>query len=135
VGVGREAEARRRLDEAAQIAAGYRKQPVGTFCEEAISRAEADWALSAGRPAQALALHRAWLDQAGGCKPLKSSEASEIMSTAFQFSLRYCLMRDAARAAGLDAEAADAESKRHEIIELWRTKLPTDPPVEFILSR
>lgn len=129
----REKEARQRLEEARQVAAPYRDKRSGASldCAEVLSRAEAEWALASGRALEAIALHRAFLAEAEA-DPAISNPARDF-SDAYQWTRRYHLLAVAARAAGLDSEAVQAESKRREIVEMWKKKVPARPSIEIAL--
>jgi hypothetical protein len=133
--LNREKEARQRLEEAQRIAAPYRDKPspASQSCSEVLSRAQADWALASGRPLEAVALHREYLAE---LEPDSASfDAAHDFSSAFLLTRRYRLLAGAARAAGLESEAVQAESKRHELVETWKKNLPTNPSVEAALLR
>jgi serine/threonine protein kinase len=133
----REIEARQRLQQARQIAEVYRNVawPASALCNEAISRAEADWALAAGRPLDAVAQHRAWLDLGESGKPSVADQAANDLSSAFMLIRRYRLLADTLRAAGQETQAAQADSERRKIVESWKKKLAGNQSVEAILLR
>lgn len=129
-------EARQRLLEARQLAERYRHplSPAGLECDELISWVEADWALASGHPLEAAAIHRAFLAEADSTKPSFLDPSNEL-SGAFTLTRHFHLLAEALAAGGQQLEAAQAEAKRREIVDLWKKKRPGDTLVEAVLSR
>jgi serine/threonine protein kinase len=130
-----EKEAAQRLQEARQLAAPYRSKPsdASLECFEALSRAEADWALSSGRPLEAIAIHRSFLAEAEAGTGI--SDAATYFTIAYRMTRRYRLLAQAAKAAGLESDARQAECKRSEIVEAWKKNVPGRPSVQAALER
>jgi tetratricopeptide (TPR) repeat protein/predicted Ser/Thr protein kinase len=114
----REPEARARLAEAKQIAEIYKNTGPRSpgMPAEAISRAEADWALASGQPDQAIAIHRAWLERIGYARDRINIDLRDALIVA----RRYRLLYDAYRAAHREKEAASAREQAHAVLAFWR---------------
>jgi tetratricopeptide (TPR) repeat protein len=132
----RDGQARAWLDQAAALAEGLRKErsSAAVDCDDAISRAEADWALALGRPGDAAAWHRRFIAEAEGTSP-PVVDTSQSMNNAYTMIHRYGLLAAALRRAGKPDEAVQADAKRDEIIAYWKKKLPENPSVEEVLTR
>jgi hypothetical protein len=98
-----------------------------------LSRAEADWALASGRALDAIAAHRSFLAEAAA-DPAPSVPV-RYYSIAYRMTSRYGLLAQAARAAGLESDALEAESKRIEIVGIWTKNVPGRPSVQVALLR
>jgi tRNA A-37 threonylcarbamoyl transferase component Bud32/tetratricopeptide (TPR) repeat protein len=130
--LGRRAEARDRWQEAAALCATYREQKVPyETCSEYSSRADAALALTLGRPADAVAAHRRWLELGDNGKETKPKE--DLFSS-YVLAKRYRLLRESLVAAGMPAEAEAFESKRQAIVEQWKGKLSGRNDAELFLS-
>jgi tetratricopeptide (TPR) repeat protein/predicted Ser/Thr protein kinase len=114
----RETEARARLAEAKLISEAYKNNAPRSpgMPPEAISRAEADWALAAGHPDQAIAIHRAWLDRIGYARDRINIDLRDALIVAWRYELLY----DAYRAAHQEKEAANAQEQAHAVLAFWR---------------
>ena len=132
----RDQEARERLDEAKRLGEAYRKTPSQSslLVDDPISRAEADWALAAGRPADAVSWHRTFVTTLETLKATGFDPRNELTS-AFVLSRRYRLFSEALAAAGQEAEAAAVAVKRRDLVQFWKQKLPSSPFVEPALMR
>jgi hypothetical protein len=137
--LNRETEARQRLDEAQRIGAPYRdKHSIASLqASEVLTRAQADWALAAGRPLEAVSFHRAFLAEADAAAKSDSAifNPSREFVDAFLLTRRYRLLAHAARAAGLASEVSEAESKRRGIVEQWKKDVSGRPSLEAALLR
>jgi len=102
--------------------------------DDPISRAEADWALAAGRPADAVSWHRTFVTTLETLKATGFDPRNELTS-AFVLSRRYRLFSEALAAAGQEAEAAAVAVKRRDLVQFWKQKLPSSPFVEPALMR
>lgn len=124
----REAEARARLSEAKKIAEAYKNTGARSpgMPAEAISRAEADWALASGHPDQAIAIHQAWLKTIGYARDRINIDLRDALIV----ERRYKLLSAAYRAAHLDKEAAEAEAHAHAALAFWRQNASSRPFVE-----
>lgn len=102
-------EAARLLAEARQLAAEGRpgKGALGTPAE-AVSRAEAALAVAHGQPAEAVRIHRRWLEST---LPVESASLRRDYRIAMVFAHRYKLLADALRHAGQPQEATQAEAE------------------------
>jgi hypothetical protein len=129
-----DAEARRRLQEAKQIATDFRRQGANTLeCDQSISAAEADWALASGHPLEAAERQREFLAEAKA----EGADVNQMqnLNDAFTIARRYRLLAQALTAAGRSSEAAQAEAQRREIVEYWQKKRPGDKLVESLFAR
>ncbi len=118
----RYAEARARLAEASRIAEATADVSPDSpqMPMEAVSRAEADWALASHRPLEAATAHQAWLERLHfGADTVRNDLHSAIV-----FGIRYELLRDAYRRAGRLDLATQANARRQAILEFWQKKLP-----------
>jgi len=133
----REQEARRRLQEARRGAEDYSTVawPASALCNDAISRAEAAWALASGHALEAIALHRAWLQLTETGKPTIAEQANKDLSSAYLLARRYRLLAEACKAAGQDEMAADAITRRRRLAESWKNRLRGNQFVEEVLLR
>lgn len=119
--VGNEAEARRNLDEARKLANATKDAPADTIGSawEAISRAEADWALAAKHPAEAAKIHEKWLAGVRYGEPAVKTDRR----AAFMIARRYGLLADALRASRDQARAEEIERKRAAVLQPWGVHL------------
>ncbi len=78
-----------------------------------------------------MAAHREWLKIAEHEKTLE--RAKEEIYSAYVVALRYRLLRDALLAAGMKAEAEQAETKRRAVVEVWKAKLSGRNDAEVLL--
>ena len=131
--VGRSLEIGQRMEEAAGICQPYRTSNAAVYgeCSESLSRAVAAIALAQGRALDAVAAHREWLKVAEREKT--PEQARENIYGAFLLSNRYRLLRDALLAAGMKAEADEAERNRQSIVAFWKKKLAGRNDAEAIL--
>jgi serine/threonine protein kinase/tetratricopeptide (TPR) repeat protein len=134
--MGRQSDAERRLNEAAQLANQLRAAgPTASVeCDESISRVSADRAMASGGAKQAVALHRVFLAEVESVKPAPL-DPQQSMGDAYIMARRYRLYAAALRAAGYAAEATRAEAQRSEIINFWTQKLPESRPVALLAAR
>ena len=132
----RDEEARQRLRQAAQISQDLRKVAASAAVEseEAVSRAEAEWAISRGDASAAAYQHRNFLAFVDSIKPPAVIPA-ESMIDAFSMTRRYRLLEQALTAGGQEAEAKQADRKREDIFEIWRQRLPGSPATEALLRQ
>jgi hypothetical protein len=131
----RDAEARRRLQEAKQIAADFRRHGANTLeCDQSISAAEADWAMASGHPLEAAERQREFLAEAK-VEGADNVNQMQNLNDAFTIARRYRFLARALTAAGRSSEAAQAEAQRREIVEFWRKKRPGDKLVESLFAR
>ncbi len=118
--VGRFQEAKKRLAESKAIVESYKAahQESPGMLLEAISRAEADQALTEGKFAEAAAIHLAWLEkiQYGG------DSVERVLRNALLLARRLHLMAAAYAKAGKTQESAKAEAKRREVLKFWRAR-------------
>ncbi|HEX4228367.1 MAG TPA: protein kinase [Bryobacteraceae bacterium] len=114
----REPEARARLTEAERIQELYKNTAPRSpgMPPEAISRAEADWALASGHSDQAIAIHRAWLERIGYARDRINIDLRDALLVARRYELLY----DAYHAAQRNKEAADAREQAHGVLAFWR---------------
>jgi tetratricopeptide (TPR) repeat protein len=120
--LGRNSEAKARIDEAARICEPHRTQTaVYETCREFVSRAVAGLALAKGRPLDAVSAHREWLKVAEGDQT--PERAKEDIYSAYVLTNHYHLLRESLLAAGLTAEADQADLKRRALVEVWKGKL------------
>jgi serine/threonine protein kinase len=120
--VRRNAEAAARLAEARRLADTTRALDPASpaMPDEAVVRADADRALAAGRPAQAAAVHEAWLT----AHPFAPAKAADDLRGSLIVARHYRLLSDAYQLAGRSEAAAAAEGKRRAIVQLWEKKAP-----------
>jgi hypothetical protein len=121
------------MEEAARICEPYRIRTAGVYeeCSESISRAAAGVALAQGRTLDAVAAHREWLKVAEREKT--PERAKEDIYSAFVLGNRYRLLRDALLAAGMRAEANEADRNRQSIVGFWKARLSGRNDAEAIL--
>jgi tRNA A-37 threonylcarbamoyl transferase component Bud32 len=133
--LGRDRQAVPRLQEAAAICREYQGRSAVLYetCSEYTSRAEAERALANGRPRDAVVIHRDWLQLTDNEARMK--EASEDIYSAYVLTRRYRLLTNALVAAGMKAEAEQAELTRRGVIESWKKKLAGRDDAEVLLSR
>lgn len=133
--LGRDSQAKLRLQEAAGICGAHRSEPTDVYetCGEFISRAEAGLALAAGRPREAAALHREWLRLTEDEKHME--DVKQDIYTAYALTRRYGLLRDSLLAAGMRTEADQMDLKRRAIVEFWKGKLSGRNDAEVLLSQ
>jgi hypothetical protein len=114
----REPEARARIAEAKQISGVYRNTAPRSpaMPPEAISRAEADWALATGHPEEAIAVHRAWLESIGYARDRINIDLRDALLVARRYKLLYI----ACRAAHREKEAEDAREQAQAVLAFWR---------------
>jgi hypothetical protein len=121
--LGRDSESQARIAEASGICEPHRTQKTAVYeaCSEYISRAVAGLALAKGRPREAVAAHRGWLEVAE--RENAPQRAKEDSYTAYVLANRYRLLRKSLLAAGFVNEADEMELKRGALVALWKAKL------------
>jgi serine/threonine protein kinase len=130
--IGHDSESKPRIEEAAGICEPYRTRAAGyAECSASVSRAVADRALARGRPLEAVAAHREWLKAAELAR--MPDTAKENILDAFSLTRRYHLLRESLLAAGLMAEADEANRKRRALVEMWKAKLSGRNDAELFL--
>jgi tRNA A-37 threonylcarbamoyl transferase component Bud32/tetratricopeptide (TPR) repeat protein len=130
--LGREAEARKRLDSAFDLLRQLKYYPEshidpGSETAQAVC-ALADDDAATGHPERALQAYSGLLDQVAASKP----EPETNLTDAAALSKIYTGMAAAARLAKRPAEASGTEARRRELWRRWEQKLPGNP---FVLRQ